>query len=101
MRKQADDPVGLALADDLVFRVFQMHVFGVREDFVGLRRGQACSRMKEAIWDNRAAATSRIGIAGPPLAGHGPLESSGRLCAAWTLALVVRQHRLPAFGGTV
>ena len=78
MKKQADDPVGLALADDLVFRLFQMHVFGVREDFVGLRRGQACSRMKEAIWDNRAAATSRIGIAGPPLAGHGPLESSGR-----------------------
>ena len=29
LRKQADDPVGLALADDLVFRLFQMHVFGV------------------------------------------------------------------------
>ncbi len=78
MKKQADDPVGLALADDLVFRLFQMHVFGVREDVVGLRRGQACNRFKEAIWDNMAAATTRIGIVGPPLAGHGPLESSGR-----------------------
>ena len=54
-----------------------MHVFDVREYVIGIRRGQACKRVKEAIWDNRAAATSRVGIAGPPLAGHGPLESSG------------------------
>ena len=40
MKKQADDPVGLTLADDLVFRLFQLHVFGVREDLVGLRRGR-------------------------------------------------------------
>ena len=78
MKKQADDPVGLALADDLVFRLFQMHVFGVREDLVGFRRSRPRGYVKEAVWDNSAAATSRVGIAGPPQAGHGPLESSGR-----------------------
>ena len=78
MKKQADDPVGLALAGDLVFRLFQMHVFGVREDLVGLRRGRPYGHMQEAVWDNRATATSRVGIAGPPQAGHAPLESSGR-----------------------
>ena len=78
MKKQADDPVGLALADDLVFRLYQMHVFGVREDLVGLRRGRSRGYVQEAVWDNSAAATSRVGIAGPPQAGHGPLESSGR-----------------------
>ena len=78
MKKQADDPVGLALADDLVFRLFQMHVFGVREDCVGFRRGRPRDHIKEAVWDNSAAATTRLGISGPPQAGHGPLESSGR-----------------------
>ena len=38
LKKQADDPVGLALAGDLLFRLFQMHVFGVREDRARLRR---------------------------------------------------------------
>ena len=78
MKKQADDPVGLALADDIVFRLFQVHVFGVREDLVGVRRGRPRERLQETVWDNSAAATSRLGIAGPPQAGHGPLESSGR-----------------------
>ena len=78
MKKQADDPVGLALADDIVFRLFQLHVFGVREDLVGTRRSRPRERLRETIWDNSAAATSRLGIAGPPQAGHGPLESSGR-----------------------
>ena len=101
LKKQADDPVGLALADDLVFRLFQMHVFGVREDFVGLRRGQAYNRLNEAVCDNRAAATTRIGIAGPPLAGHGPLASSGRFCLAWTLAVVAWQSRVRSVSRTV
>ena len=78
MKKQAGDPVGLALADDLVSRLFQLHVFGVREDCVGARRGRARERAEEAVWDNSAAASSRLGIVGPPQAGHGPLESSGR-----------------------
>ena len=78
MKKQAGDPVGLALADDLVFRLFQLHVFGVREDCVGARRGRARERAEEAVWDNSAAASTRLGIVGPPQAGHGPLESSGR-----------------------
>ena len=71
-------PVGLALADDIVFRLFHLHVFGVREDLAGNRRGRPRERLQETIWNNSAAATSRLGIAGPPLGGHGPLESSGR-----------------------
>ncbi len=78
MKKQADDPVGLAFADDLVFRLFQLHVFGVREDCVGSRRTRPRERIEEAVWDNSAAASTRLGIIGPPQAGHGPLESSGR-----------------------
>ena len=78
MRKQADDPVGLAFADDLMFRLFAMHVFGVREDCVGGRRGRRAVAVTEEIWDNSAAATTRLGVVGPPQAGHGPLESSGR-----------------------
>ena len=79
MKKQADDPVGVAFVDDLMFRLLQLHVWGVREDCVGLRHGGARRPPVEAVWDNSCAATSRFGIAGPPQAGHGPLESSGRL----------------------
>ena len=78
MRKQADDPVGLAFADDLMFRLFVMHVCGVREDCVGGRRGRVRGAVREEVWDNSAAATTRVGMVGPPQAGHGPLESSGR-----------------------
>ena len=78
MMKQTQDQVGLALADDLVFRLFQMHVFGLRADCVGGRRCRPTESKEEAVWDNNAAASTRLGIVGPPQAAHGPLESSGR-----------------------
>ena len=49
MKKQADDPVGLTPADDLIFRLFQLHVFGVREDLVRLRHGRPPAHVKEVV----------------------------------------------------
>ena len=64
MKKQADDPVGIAFADDLMFRLFQLHVFGVREDCVESRRGRPRERIGEAVWDNSASSSTRLGIVG-------------------------------------
>ena len=50
----------------------------MREDCVGDRRGRRPGAVREEVWDNSAAATTRVGMVGPPQAGHGPLESSGR-----------------------
>ena len=62
VKKQADDPVGVAFVDDLMFRLFQLHVWGVREDCVGLRHGGARRPPVEAVWDNSCAATSCLNL---------------------------------------
>ena len=83
MRKQADDPVGLAFTDDRMFRLFVMHICGVRQDCVGARRGRRPNAVTEQVWDNSAAATTRLGIAGPPKQGTAPWNHRvGLLCMA-------------------
>ena len=78
MKICGSDPVGVAFADDLMFRLFQLFLVGIQHDRVGVRRGRAPPFIREAVWDTSAAATSRLGIFGPPLAAQGPLEGSGR-----------------------
>ena len=74
----AEDPVGVAMADDLVFRLFCLHVIGVRRDCVSFRRNKKPMKLSEQTWIGSAAAATRIGFAGLPRAAVGPLESSGR-----------------------
>ncbi len=38
-----------------MFRLFQLHVFGVREYCVESRQGRARERIGEAVWDNSAS----------------------------------------------
>ena len=74
----ASDPVGQAIVFEVMIRMFFKHVLGVREEWVGLRRGEA--RRKTAQWytDGCATSTLDLGICGPVLAARGEVEAQGR-----------------------
>ena len=79
MKVCGDDPVGVAFADDLMFRLFQCFILGISRHCVGTPRGQPMDpRHVPQYWDNSAAANTHLGIFGPPQAARGPLEASGR-----------------------
>ena len=77
-KRMSDDPVGVAIADDLMFRLFVMYVLGVRQDCVSFRRGKRPQKLVDQTWIGSAAAVTRFGFAGATRAAVGPLESSGR-----------------------
>ena len=88
MKVCGDDPVGVAFADDLMFRLFQCFILGIGRHCVGTPRGQPMDpRHVPQYWDNSAAASTHLGIFGPPQAAQGPLEASGRaaLHGRWRL----------------
>ena len=90
MKVCGDDPVGVAFADDLMFRLFQCFTLGISRHCVGTPRGQAMDpRHVPQYWDNSAAATTHLGMFGPPRAAQGPLEASGRaaLHGHWRVCL--------------
>ena len=91
----ADDPVGVAMADDLMFRLFLLHVVGVRRDCVSFRRGKKPPKLSEKTWIGYAASGTRIGFAGLPGAAVGPLESSGRwaLHGHWRIFLPALHYK--------
>ena len=94
-KMMADDPVGVAFADDLMFRLFVLHVIGARQDCVSFRRGKKPSNLSDKTWIGSAASCTRVGFAGLPRAAVGPLESSGRwaLHGHWRIFLHQTDYR--------